>query len=733
MTPERKGKEPRQEAESPLRFEKGAAGTEPRAKGRPDGAWKKTAARMVKEQQSPAPAANDGRELSPEPTVGSVPTGPEAHPADESPRRYEDDTGPEAEPNGPKPGQAGDNAGRDNGTSGQNVPKLRQHSKRENPSDAGAQKQKFRQDSGQPRPSDRLRRDGGNPAVPNGAPAQAQRSGLRGEKEAQGSGRSFRHQAETEQSGLCADAPDKLRKSRQRMEYRQSKLETATDRLARQKPRKPPGPVKQAASLAGWSVHGFVHGKIYENEHENVGIEAAHRSELVGEAAGRGALRFTKRRVRQHPARAAQKAERRYIRATADHHFQQAALEHPEMGADPVTRLWRKHQQRKQFQRRAKEAAKQSANAARQGTRAAEKAASTVEAAGRAVAGFVKRHPGGTAIALLVVVLLVVMQSCTSSLVAVGNGIGGGVAAATYPAEDADLLGAEAAYCAMEADLQNYLDTYEAAHDYDEYHFDLDDIEHDPYVLLSILSALHGDGWTLADVEDELQAIFDRQYILTETVTPETRYRTELQEGEEVEVPYTWYVCTVTLENTDLSHLPVYIMGEEQLSRYAIFMASLGNRPDLFPGSAYVGRYTGDTTTPAYTVPPEALEDEQFAAMLAEAEKYLGYPYVWGGASPSTSFDCSGFVSWVINHSGWNVGRLGAMALCDICTPVRDPKPGDLVFFWHTYDAPYPDKPTHVGIYVGDGWMIHCGDPIQYANLNTSYWREHFYCYGRLP
>lgn len=717
MTPERKGKEPRQEAESPLRFEKGAAGTEPRAKGRPNGAWKKTAARMVKEQQSPAPAASGGRELSPEPTVAQVPAGPEteqhtdtvydpAQPGapvlENTPQQAGDNTGPEAEPNDPEPGQAGGN-----GTSGQNVHKFRQHSRREVTSGQSVPKEaegKFRQDSGQPRPSDRLRRDGGGGHGTTGRPKDA-------------------------------PEPEKLRKSRQRMEYRQSKLETATDRLTRQKPRKPPGPVKQAAGLAGWSVHGFVHGKIYENEHENVGIEAAHRSELVGEAAGRGTLRFTKRRVRQHPARAAQKAERRYIRATADHHFQQAALDHPEMGADPVTRLWRKHQQRKQFQRRAKEAAKQSAGAVKQGARAAEKAASTVEAAGRAVAGFVKRHPGGTAIALLVVVLLVVMQSCTSSLVAVGNGIGGGVAAATYPAEDADLLGAEAAYCAMEADLQNYLDTYEATHDYDEYHFDLDDIEHDPYVLLSILSAFHGDGWTLADVEGELQAIFDRQYILTETVTPETRYRTELQEGEEVEVPYTWYVCTVTLENTDLSHLPVYIMGEEQLSRYAIFMASLGNRPDLFPGSAYVGRYTGDTTTPAYTVPPEALEDEQFAAMLAEAEKYLGYPYVWGGASPSTSFDCSGFVSWVVNHCGgpWNFGRLGAMALCDICTPVRDPKPGDLVFFWHTYDAPYPDKPTHVGIYVGDGWMIHCGDPIQYANLNTSYWREHFYCYGRLP
>ena len=192
---------------------------------------------------------------------------------------------------------------------------------------------------------------------------------------------------------------------------------------------------------------------------------------------------------------------------------------------------------------------------------------------------------------------------------------------------------------------------------------------------------------------------------------------------------YSWYICYVTLENFDLSHLPVYFMGEEQLARYSLYMSTLGNRPDLFPGSAYVDRYV--TNPPAgYEVPGEYLDDETFAAMLSEAEKYLGYPYVWGGSSPATSFDCSGFVSWVINHSGWNVGRLGAQGLYNICTRTSSPRPGDLVFFKGTYDTP---GVSHVGIYVGDGMMIHCGDPISYANLNTSYWQSHFYAYGRLP
>ena len=271
-------------------------------------------------------------------------------------------------------------------------------------------------------------------------------------------------------------------------------------------------------------------------------------------------------------------------------------------------------------------------------------------------------------------------------------------------------------------ELGSGLDTYTSTHNYDEYHFDLDEIEHDPYVLISILCVLHEGEWTAAQVQGTLGMLFDRQYILTERVVVETRYDSD-------DEPYSWYICYVTLENFDLSHLPVYFMGEEQLARYSLYMSTLGNRPDLFPGSAYVDRYV--TNPPAgYEVPGEYLDDETFAAMLSEAEKYLGYPYVWGGSSPATSFDCSGFVSWVINHSGWNVGRLGAQGLYNICTRTSSPRPGDLVFFKGTYDTP---GVSHVGIYVGDGMMIHCGDPISYANLNTSYWQSHFYAYGRLP
>ena len=287
------------------------------------------------------------------------------------------------------------------------------------------------------------------------------------------------------------------------------------------------------------------------------------------------------------------------------------------------------------------------------------------------------------------------------------------------------MLAAEAAYCALEDDLQHYLDTYESTHDYDEYHFDLDEIEHDPYVLLSLLCALHEGQWTIDEVQGTLQMLFDRQYILTEDVVVETRYRTETdtwtdEDGnshtDTYQVPYDYYICTVTLENFDLSHVPVYVMGEDQLSRYAIYMATLGNRPDLFPDSPYVNKYI--TGKPGdYEVPGEYLDDETFAAMLAEAQKYIGYPYVWGGSSPATSFDCSGYVSWVINHSGWNVGRLGAQGFYNICTPTSSPKPGDLVFFKGTYDTP---GVSHCGIYVGDGKMLHCGDPIGYANLNTA-------------
>ena len=513
--------------------------------------------------------------------------------------------------------------------------------------------------------------------------------------------------------------------SKLRMEKRGEKLEAAKDKLAKQKPPKKPGPVRRMGRAAGGTVHGFVHGKLFEVEQENVGTEGAHRSELAGETALRHGSRFVKKKIREHPAKAVQRAESKYIKAAADHQFRVAAQEHPELKQSAWKRFWQKRQYRKQARQTARAGA----------AKAAKQTAAATERAGAQAVGFIKRHPVGVLLALACVLLLFIMQSCSSSLVMLGNSGAGAVGATTYPSKDEDILGAEAAYVDMEAELQNYLDTYESTHDYDEYHFDLDGIEHDPYVLISILSVLHEGEWTLAQVQGTLETLFGRQYILTEDVVVEVRYRTVTRtdsEGNEyeVEVPYNYYICTVELENFDLSHIPVYIMDEETLSKYALYMSVLGNKPELFGDSEYIPKYI--TNRPeGYEIPPSAMEDETFAAVITEAEKYLGYPYVWGGSSPSTSFDCSGFVSWVLTNSGvCNTGRLGAQGLYNISTPVSNPQPGDLVFFVGTYDTP---GVSHVGIYVGNSMMIHCGDPISYSNLNSSYWQAHFYAYARPP
>lgn len=517
--------------------------------------------------------------------------------------------------------------------------------------------------------------------------------------------------------------------SKLRMEKRGEKLDAAKEKLAKQKPPKKPGPVKKAGRAVGGGVHGFVHSKLYEVEQENVGTEGAHRSELVGESALRHSSRYVMRQIRQHPAKAVQKAESRHIKATADYHYRKTVEDHPEMRGSTLSRYMQKQKIKRQYAKQAREAAKA-------GSKASEKTAVTTEKLAARTVAFVKRHPVGVLLFLACFLLLVLMQSCMSSLVTLGNGAAGAIGASTYAAEDADLLGAEAAYCALEDELRDYLDTYTRTHDYDEYHFDLDDIEHDPYVLLSLVSAWHEGAWTLDEVQGTLQMLFERQYILTESVVTERRYYIETdtwtdEEGnthtDRYRVYYDYYICTVTLENFNLSHLPIYIMGEDQLSRYALYMATLGNRPDLFPSSPYVAKYTGDLVE--HEIPEAYLADETFAAILAEAEKYIGYPYVWGGYKPSTSFDCSGFVSYVYNQCGWDFGRLGAQGLYNISTRVSSPRPGDLVFFTGTYDTP---GVSHVGIYVGDGWMLHCGDPIGYANLNTSYWQSHFYAYGRL-
>ena len=516
--------------------------------------------------------------------------------------------------------------------------------------------------------------------------------------------------------------------SKLRMEKRGEKLDAAREKLAKQKPPKKPGAVKRLAHTAGHGVHGFLHGKLYEVEHENVGTEGVHRSELAAESVYRFGRRKLRKAIREHPAKAVERAESKHIKATAGYYYRKTVEEHPEMQeGGAVSRYLQKKKIKRQYAKQAREAAQQTA-------KAAEGTASVTGKLTEKVSAYIKEHPGGLLMLLAAFLLLVVLQSCMSSLVTVGNGVAGAIGASTYAAEDADLLGAEAAYCALENELQRYLDTYTRTHDYDEYHFDLDTIEHDPYVLLSIVCALHEGEWTLGEVQGTLQMLFDRQYILTEDVVVEVRYRTVTRtdsEGNdyEVEVPYNYYICYVTLENFNLSHVPVYMMSEEQLSMYALYMSTLGNRPDLFPSSGYIGKYITNRP-PEHEVPESYLDDETFAAILKEAEKYLGFPYVWGGSSPSTSFDCSGFVSYVYNQCGWSFGRLGAQGLYNICSRTSSPRPGDLVFFVGTYDTA---GISHVGIYVGDGWMLHCGDPISYANLNSSYWQSHLYAYGRLP
>ena len=464
--------------------------------------------------------------------------------------------------------------------------------------------------------------------------------------------------------------------------------------------KKPPSKLTHAVQDAPASfVLSQVHREVRQSEDDNVGVEAAHKVEQAVESGGR-LVQSAHRAHQLKPYRAAIRAEKKLERANLDALQKKAEIDSPT--SNPVSKWQQKQAIKKQYAAaKHNQAAQTTAKAAENTAKAAKKAAEKAEKAGK----YVWEHRRGFAIAAAILLMLAFLLNGLSSCSVIMDGVGSGIAASTYPSQDADMLGAEAQYCEMEAELPRYLDTYESTHDYDEYHFDLDTIEHDPYVLISIITALHQGEWTLDEVQGTLQMLFDRQYILTEDVVVETRYRTETDTWTDADgnthtdtyqVPYDYYICTVTLENFNLSHVPVYIMSEEQLGMYATYMATLGNRPDLFPGSGYIGKYVEGSYTD-YDIPPEALDDEVFAAIIKEAEKYLGYPYVWGGSSPSTSFDCSGFVSWVINHSGWDVGRLGAQGLCNICTPVpsANVKPGDLVFFTGTYDTP---GVSHVGI-----------------------------------
>lgn len=368
------------------------------------------------------------------------------------------------------------------------------------------------------------------------------------------------------------------------------------------------------------------------------------------------------------------------------------------------------------------------------------------------VVKFIKNHPMGCLIALLIVLLLVVIISVASTVMLFFSGTVNSMVASSYTAQDNDILTVEANYVALEEALQEQIDAIESDYPgYDEYRYNLAEIGHDEYELASYLTVLFED-YTPSEVSSTLQNIFDAQYELT--ITPiteirtrtETRYRDETRYREEggvlvpytvtvsyeVEVEYEYHILQITLTNSGIGAVVAGAgLTEDQMERYQILLSTKGNKAYLFEDSIYANP-SDDYLD--YDVPGEYFTDIEFGNMIHEAEKYLGYPYVWGGSSPSTSFDCSGFVSYVINNcgNGWNVGRQTANGLKNLCTTVSssEAKPGDLVFFQGTYNT---SGASHVGIYVGDGMMIHCGNPISYASIETSYWQEHFYCFGRLP
>lgn len=480
--------------------------------------------------------------------------------------------------------------------------------------------------------------------------------------------------------------------------------------------------VKDAPVLA---LSDKLHHEVSEAEEDNVGMESAHRLEQTAETG----VHLAERSRRAHKLREYRATERAEINAL----HRQSLRDNPELGSNPLSRWQQKQAIKKQYAA-AKRSGQRAGEASKATSTMAERVSDTLKGAAetsKQAGAFIMRHKKGFLIVIGLFLILVMFLNMMSSCSVLAEAILGSSAGGTYPCEDADMLGAEADYAALEAALQHEVDNYPSYHPgYDEYRYDLDSIGHDPYVLISLLTACHEGTWARSEVQGTLQMLFDRQYTLTQTVDVEVRY----YPTDDGYVPYDYYICNVKLENFDLSHLPVYILSEDQLGVYAMYMFTLGNRPDLFPAEQYPNASQKQDYLD-YDVPPEALEDEVFSAMLTEAEKYLGMPYVWGGSSPSTSFDCSGFVSWVINHSGWDVGRLGAKALCNLCTPVSpaNARPGDLVFFINTYDAPDPNAPTHCGIYVGENMMIHCGNPISYADLTSNYWKNHFYCYGRLP
>ena len=509
----------------------------------------------------------------------------------------------------------------------------------------------------------------------------------------------------------------------------------------RKKGEKPKKPGNLAADALSAKAHQSVRNADQDN---NSGVEAAHFTEGSAESAARAGSRFQYgRKLRQY--KKLERLEKKADKDAVDSIFAERMKSDPQAGSNFFSR-WRQKQAIKKEYAAAKAGAAAAENTAAGTAKAAQGTASITEKAFQ----FVQSHShiiiGIAAVGLLVLVIAGSVSSCSVLI----NGGGNVVLGTSYTAEDEDLKGVETDYTRLEDKLRKQIDRIETDHPgYDEYRYNLAEIGHNPYELASLLT-VEFENYTRSQVQARLQSIFDAQYELKLEEKVEIRTRKETRVGYsynpitgtghtytyQVTVQYEYKILNVTLLNRGVDYVARNSgLTDDQLQRYEVTLECRGNRDDLFAGIAFAtpdgagssGEYQD------YDIPGEALTDEKFRKMITEAEKYLGYPYVWGGSSPSTSFDCSGFVSWVINHcgNGWNVGRQtanGLMGKCDII-PKSEAKPGDLIFFQKTYNT---SGASHVGIYVGNGMMIHCGNPISYASIETNYWRQHYYCMGRI-
>lgn len=504
---------------------------------------------------------------------------------------------------------------------------------------------------------------------------------------------------------------------------------------------KPKKPGNLAADALSAKAHQSVRNADQDN---NSGVEAAHFTEGSAEGAARAGSRFQYgRKLRQY--KKLERLEKKGNKDAVDSIFAESMKSDPQAGSNLFSR-WRQKQAIKKEYAAAKAGAAAAENTASGTAKAAQGTVSITEKAFQ----FVQSHShiiiGIAAVGLLVLVIAGSVSSCSVLI----NGGGNVVLGTSYTAEDEDLKGVETDYTRLEDKLRKQIDRIETDHPgYDEYRYNLAEIGHNPYELASLLT-VEFENYTRSQVQARLQSIFEAQYELKLEEKVEIRTRKETRVGYrynpitgtghtytyQVTVQYEYKILNVTLLNRGVDYVARNSgLTDDQLQRYEVTLECRGNRDDLFAGIAFAtpdgagssGEYQD------YDIPGEALTDEKFRKMITEAEKYLGYPYVWGGSSPSTSFDCSGFVSWVINHcgNGWNVGRQtanGLMGKCDII-PKSEAKPGDLIFFQKTYNT---SGASHVGIYVGNGMMIHCGSPISYASIETSYWRQHYYCMGRI-